>query len=113
MRGNDLVARTVLDGGPAMRAGLSAGDVLLALDGLRVSESSWKSRLSRRSPGDQVTVHAFRRDELLTFDIELESPRQEVFKLEVLRSGTTAQGSEADGLVRRMAWLGNMTTEAS
>lgn len=113
MRGNDLVARTVLEGGPAMRAGLSAGDVLLALDGLRIGESSWKSRLARRSPGDRVTVHAFRRDELLTFEIELESPRQEVVKLDVLTSGSTAQGSEADGLLRRMAWLGNMTPEAS
>jgi hypothetical protein len=49
----------------------------------------------------------------LTFDIELESPRQEVFKLEVLKSGTTAQGSEADSLLRRTAWLGNRATEAS
>jgi predicted metalloprotease with PDZ domain len=96
-----------------MRAGLSAGDVLLAMDGLRIGESSWKSRLARRSPGDRVSIHAFRRDELLTFDIELESPRQEVVKLEVLTSGTRAEGSEADSLLRRTAWLGNMATTVS
>jgi predicted metalloprotease with PDZ domain len=60
---------SVFDGGAAQAAGLSGGDVLIALDGLKVSDID--KTLSRYRPGDWVTVHAFRRDELLTVQLEL------------------------------------------
>jgi len=122
-RGHDLVAKTVLKGGPAMRAGLSAGDVLIAMDGLRVNETSLKNQLGRKRPGDRVSIHAFRRDELLTIDIELEAPRPEIVTLKILKTGSGAEGSiehaelhEPDrrGLqaeqARRSAWLGKSPT---
>jgi predicted metalloprotease with PDZ domain len=63
--------------GAAHRAGLSAGDVLVALDGLRVSgtPSNLDTLLSRYRVGDTVQVHAFRRDELMTFDVQLQGDR--------------------------------------
>jgi predicted metalloprotease with PDZ domain len=64
----------VSDGGPAQLAGLSAGDVLIALDGLRVSASNLETLLERYSPGHALDVHAFRRDELLEVRLLLGLP---------------------------------------
>lgn len=63
--GNELKLATVYDGGPAQQAGLSAGDVLVAIDGLRVTAKNLDQMLARKKPGDTLTVHAFRRDELM------------------------------------------------
>lgn len=70
-RQGDLTITTALAGRAAMRAGLSSGDVIVAVDGLRVDERSLKALLARRKVGDRVTVHAFRRDELLQVDVRL------------------------------------------
>lgn len=65
----------VHEGGAAHRAGLSAGDALVAIDGLRVStEDSLKRLLAAYRPGDEVTVHVFRRDELRRFKLTLAQP---------------------------------------
>jgi predicted metalloprotease with PDZ domain len=61
----------VYEGGAAHAAGLSAGDTLVAMDGLRVSASNLDTLLQRYRVGDKVRLHAFRRDELLTFDLGL------------------------------------------
>jgi predicted metalloprotease with PDZ domain len=61
----------VLDHGSAQAAGLSAGDVIVALDGLRVRGSDFQQRIAVSSPGQRVTVHAFRRDELMQFELTL------------------------------------------
>ncbi|MFZ5723270.1 MAG: M61 family metallopeptidase [Pseudomonadota bacterium] len=52
------------DASPAMRAGLSAGDVIVALGGLRATHGNIERLLAGCSVGEPVTVHAFRRDEL-------------------------------------------------
>lgn len=65
----------VLEHGAAQQAGLAAGDVLVAIDGLRVSTASLEACLCRYEAGDPVRVHAFRRDELMEFSVVLqESP---------------------------------------
>jgi predicted metalloprotease with PDZ domain len=53
---------------------MSAGDLLLAFEGLRIDEKALKGLLSRRQPGDTVVLHAFRRDELMRFDVQLDAP---------------------------------------
>jgi predicted metalloprotease with PDZ domain len=64
----------VHEDGAAHRAGLSAGDIVIAVDGLRVngSPSNLDQLFTRYRVGDAVTVHAFRRDELMTFDVTLQ-----------------------------------------
>ena len=75
--GADTKLTQVHENGAAHRAGLSAGDVLVALDGLRVAgtPSNLDALLSRYRVGDTVQVHAFRRDELMTFDVQLQGDR--------------------------------------
>jgi len=66
---------TVFEGGAAHAAGLSAGDALIALDGLRVqSPDDVQRRLRAYAPGDVVTVHVFRRDELRDYRVTLAAP---------------------------------------
>jgi predicted metalloprotease with PDZ domain len=69
--GSDLKVRHVYSGGAAERAGLAPNDVLVAVDGLRASSDTIDALLKRRSPGERIPMHAFRRDELITVDIEL------------------------------------------
>ena len=70
-RQGEASVATAYAGGPAQRAGVSAGDTIVALDGLRADEKSIKALLERRKAGDTVRLHVFRRDELLAFDVEL------------------------------------------
>ena len=52
--------------GAAAKAGLSAHDVIIAIDGLKATVKS----LERYAKQDAIyTVHAFRRDELMTFEL--------------------------------------------
>jgi len=78
--------------GAAHKAGLSAGDVLVALDGLRVSgtPSNLDALLCRYRVGDTVQVHAFRRDELMTFDVVLQGDRVAGITLSVDPKAKTA-----------------------
>ncbi|MEI7447054.1 MAG: PDZ domain-containing protein [Burkholderiales bacterium] len=73
-RGAELTIATAYTGGAAQRAGLSAGDAIVAVDGLRVDEKSLKTLLGRRRAGEVVEVHAFRRDELVRVEVTLEAP---------------------------------------
>ncbi len=55
--------------GPAMAAGLSAGDVIIAVDGLQATQGNIDNLLANFLPGEMVEVHAFRRDELMKFNV--------------------------------------------
>jgi len=62
--GREPVIATVLTGGPAMAAGLAAGDCLVAIDGLKVTRDNLDKLLLAAGEGADVEIHAFRRDEL-------------------------------------------------
>ncbi len=69
--GSDAVLLHVNDGGAAQRAGLSAGDVVMALDGLRVNAATLDKRIGSYAPQSCVVLSIFRRDELMTFKVTL------------------------------------------
>ncbi|WP_412022546.1 M61 family metallopeptidase [Burkholderia cepacia] len=96
--GADCTFAAVYEGGAAHRAGLSAGDTLIAIDGLRVTGTNLDALLARYRPGDKVEVHAFRRDELRTAKLKLDGP-------EVTRYRLTAAAKPAASLKAREAWL--------
>jgi predicted metalloprotease with PDZ domain len=97
--GNDCKLANVYEGGAAHRAGLSALDLLVAIDGLRVTATNLDSLMSRYGVNDAVTVHAFRRDELMTFAV--------VLKADDAPQVTLASEAKPAAAARlRAAWLG-------
>src|SRR5690606_39228356 len=69
---NELKLATVYENGAAHQAGLSAGDLLIAIDGLRVtSQQRLNQLLKAYQAGDRVQLHVFRRDELRSFTAQL------------------------------------------
>jgi predicted metalloprotease with PDZ domain len=94
--GDNVKLANVFDGGPAQAAGLSGGDVLLALDGMRITAGQLEPMLARRQAGQTVRLHAFRRDELMEFKLRLAPPAAD--------DGQLALSPRANALRRR--WLG-------
>lgn len=79
MDGGRTVVGNVLAGTPAWRAGVNAGDELVALDGIRVDAMSLTMRLQERPAGSTATLTVFRRDELINLTLPVEScPPQRV-----------------------------------
>ncbi len=98
--GADVRLTHVLDGGVAQRAGLAAGDVIVAIDGIRVAPRTLEARLAALRPGDRVRVHAFRRDELHALEIVFAAAPADTC---VLRFDKRAV---ARALKLRRGWLG-------
>jgi predicted metalloprotease with PDZ domain len=87
-----------LDGGAAQQAGLSAGDVIVAVDGLRVNTKSLDQRLSAHTRS--ATLHYFRRDELCSTTLPILAAPLDTSYLTVTKS--TASVAR-----RRAGWLGS------
>lgn len=98
--GADMKLAVVLRDGPAMRAGLSAGDVLVAIDGMKAAVDTIAAATTRSHPGTVVRIHAFRRDELIEVSATLDAA-----PLDTCMLGLAATPSPA-ALVLRKAWLG-------
>ena len=98
--GNDLRLTHVLDGGAAQRAGLAAGDVLVAIDGLRTTPQSLEAQLARFRPGDRARALAFRRDELHEFELAFTAPPADTCALRF------EERASARALKLRRGWLG-------
>ena len=91
VRDGMLQLSQVLNGGPAHRAGLSSGDALVAIDGLRIAdERALKTLLERRGAGANLRVHAFRRDELHEFELLPAAPEATEATLSVSAKVTPA-----------------------
>lgn len=89
----------VYEGGAAQHAGLSAGDVVVAIDGLRATHTNLESSIAQRAAGERITLHAFRRDELMSFDVTLQAaPADTVFL-------SLDKESDEAAMRRRKSWL--------
>ena len=93
----------VFTGGPAERAGLAAGDVVVAIDGIRASVGAIEKLLRRRRVGETLTVHAFRRDELVDDRADARcGAGRHVLARRSMPAPTTPRKA------RRAAWLGGV-----
>ena len=94
------VFAALMNDGPAEQAGVSPGDELIALDGLRVNAAGCDKRTRRYRPGDKSELTVFRGDELISLRMKwAEAPNDTCYL--VLHE-------EADDAVqaRRGDWLG-------
>jgi predicted metalloprotease with PDZ domain len=88
----------VFDGSAAMDAGLSAGDAIVAIDGLRVNASNFDRHIKSRRVGDTILVTAFRRDELMAFNVTFKAQTPQQCLL-------TMRDTPVDAKKRRNDWL--------
>jgi predicted metalloprotease with PDZ domain len=90
----------VLSGSAAQRAGLAPGDLLVALDGERITQANLADLL-RRAAGGEVEIHYFHRDRLTVSMLPLEPAPADTCDLWLLPS------HELDVTIsmRRSAWL--------
>ena len=95
-----LELTSVLDGGAAERAGLNPGDVLVAIDRLRVTGRNLARRLARFESGERVTATVFRGDELLEVGVVLRAAALDTCYL------TVRDQADSKAVERRRAWLG-------
>ena len=90
--------RTVLRGSPAAAAGLSAGDEVIALDGLRCGGDLLK-RVAKMTPGTSVSLTTFRRDTLRSAALVVAAAPHDTAWIEA------DPEAAPEAVARREAWL--------
>jgi len=96
----------VVEGSPAMEAGLYPEDEVVALDGYKVDGAGLLSRCEDRRPGETVRVTVFRRDKLMEFPVLLSQRPADTLYLSRVDKPTEAQKAAFQ------AWLGAAWDEA-
>jgi len=86
-----LNVKSVREGSPAWRAGLTADDELLAERGFRLDSKGLQQRLEEHWPEGTLRLTLFRRDELLEVEVPLCEPPEDTLWLEPLPEATPAQ----------------------
>jgi predicted metalloprotease with PDZ domain len=90
----------VFDNGTAQQAGLSADDVIVALDGLKTDKTDLEQRIHTYPPDHPVRLHYFRRDELYETTLTLQPAPLDTCVL-IPDPEATPQAAQA-----RTRWLG-------
>ena len=94
------VIKHVVNGSPAWRAGISAGDTLVAIDGLRATGATLGKHLVRFKSGDALTVNYFRHDVLHNALVNVPSPKLDTAWLTV-----AVVPADSQPAVLRAQWL--------
>ncbi len=107
--GNDCKLASVYSGHAAHQAGLSAGDIVIAVDGLRVTAADAANDLAkllgRYQPGASVVLHVFRRDELMQFTVCLQPDDAPLWSLQA-KEGKGAKSAATlphPGITKRLS----------
>jgi predicted metalloprotease with PDZ domain len=91
----------VYDGSPAREAGLDAGDLILAIDGYRVTHETFKKRMRGLGAGRTVEISLFRRDRLRTVRVSIGKRFELEYAIEPI------DGAPKRDVKLRDAWLGS------
>lgn len=95
-----VTIQNVLPETPAAQFGLSAGDIVLALDGERINPGNLTQVLSEKKTGQKVTFTLYRENRLLNIDVTLGSHEEVRYSIKELESVTGIQRKIREG------WLG-------
>ena len=88
---NGLEITRVEKNSPAWQTGLTLGDIIVAVDGLRMADKDLTTRLKNFKPKDRMSVTFFRRDELVTRMIILGEIPKSKLKVVPLEEATEQQ----------------------
>ena len=88
------------NGGAAQQSGLTAGDVIIAVDGLKVTHKNIEQRIARLPPGEATTIYAFRRDELMEFNFTPQLAESDTCDLWIKHASKRFPAQQ-----RRLKWL--------
>lgn len=99
LNGDGKVAH-VLAGSAAQRAGLAAGDQLLALDGLKLTAGQFSARIDALKPNLPADLIWFRGDELMRAAVTPEPAPADTWTLSLIEAVEPAVAA------RRKSWLG-------
>jgi predicted metalloprotease with PDZ domain len=91
----------VIEGSPADRAGLSAKDELVAMDGMKINPDEWEKRIDERDPGDRLRLTVFRSGFLREMTVALGRQENVTWTIRKQKSATAAQKKVYEG------WLGS------
>ena len=94
-----VLLKNVYTDGPAMRAGLSAGDRIIAINNIQAQHKNIYTQFTNLGAEENVTIHAFRRDELMEVQVKLTSAPKTVAFF------TQKEDAPADEILRKYSWL--------
>ncbi|MCO7223900.1 M61 family metallopeptidase [Pleionea sp. CnH1-48] len=76
---------------PAWKAGLTAGDILVAMNDMRLTAANTNKKLNELKVGSEVSLTIFRRDELMSVSLEIEKNPYKKLKVKQKSSATEQQ----------------------
>ncbi|MBG7602723.1 MAG: M61 family metallopeptidase [Gammaproteobacteria bacterium] len=91
---------SVISGGAAQQSGLIAGDVIIAVDGLKVTHKNIQQRIALLPPGEAATIYAFRRDEIMEFSFMPQLAEPDTCDLWIMHESKSLPRQQ-----RRLKWL--------
>jgi predicted metalloprotease with PDZ domain len=94
------VVAAVLAGGAAYRAGVLAGDEIVALAGRELEAEDLEHRLEGYQPGDQIVLHVMRYGRLKELPVVLDGRALGDWKLRRIKSPTPEQKKNYE------SWIG-------
>lgn len=92
-RGGDLVITGVEWDSPAWRAGLSAQDAIIAIDGVKATSQLFAETLKSKKPGEKVKILVSRRDSTRELEVVLETKKERSFKMTPMANPSPLQAA--------------------
>lgn len=94
--GNFPLITHIYNDSAAEKAGLSSGDIIVSLNGIKAQMPEFEQQIRHFAPGTTITVHAFRRDELMQFDITLLALEPDTITLKLNDAAASRQQARAN-----------------